>query len=89
MGFVMILFKYPERAPTAGEIENSLSFKTTMRSFFDCPAWFSASNAIPPASEASPITTTTFFFSFFRSLARARPSPTEIDVELWPHVTVS
>ena len=64
-----------ERAPTFLEIDISLSFKTTMRFFLRCPAWFSASKAIPPVSEPSPMTEMTRLASHldqFRQLLVAK-----------------
>ena len=66
------------------EILISLSFKITIKLVLDEPAWFRASNAIPPVKAPSPITAITEYFSFFKSLALAIPIAADIDVLLCP-----
>jgi hypothetical protein len=65
-------------------MDHSLSFKTTMRSRFWCPAWFRPSRARPDVSDPSPITAMTLWSSSFRSLATARPSAAEMEVPECP-----
>jgi len=48
------------------------------------PTSFNASKAIPPVNAPSPMTATTLYFSFFISLAHAKPRAAEMDVLLCP-----
>jgi hypothetical protein len=80
----MMRFRYPDSAPTLWEIENSLSFSTTTRSRFRCPAWLSPSKASPLERDPSPMTATTRFLFPSRSLAAAIPRAAEIDVPECP-----
>ena len=81
---VRIEFRYVDTPPTFSEMDILLSFKITIKLVSRCAALFSASYAIPPVREPSPITDTTVCLSPKRSLACARPSPAEIEVELCP-----
>jgi hypothetical protein len=78
-----------ESAPTLGEIDISLSLRMTMRFLLRWPAWLSASKAMPPVMEPSPITAMTRLLHFLRCFAMAMPRPAEIEVELWPVSKVS
>ncbi len=70
--------------PTFSEIDILLSFKTMIKFFLRRDALFSASYAIPPVREPSPITEIIVFSSLRRSLALTSPSPAEMEVELCP-----
>ena len=56
MGADILRERYEDMAPTFGEIDISLSFNTTIRlRSWRCPAWLSASNAMPAVIAPSPI----------------------------------
>ena len=77
--------RYDESAPTFGEIDISLSFSTTTRFFCcRCPAWFSASKAMPAVMPPSPISAIARRSSPRCWMARAMPSAAEIEVPAWP-----
>ena len=61
------------RAPTLREMDISLSFKMTTSGSCSLPMEFSASKAMPPASDASPMRATTFSSVPFNCRAFARP----------------
>ena len=63
---VLALLKNSEIPPTFLEMLISLSFNITIRLVFDAPAWFNASNAIPPVSAPVPYYCNYMFFSFFQ-----------------------
>ncbi|MNX61519.1 hypothetical protein D3C86_924530 [compost metagenome] len=82
---VVILVKYSFSAPTLGSMDIQLSFKITNRLDLEIPAWFNASNDIPPVKAPSPITAICCLsFSPFIWEATAIPKAAEIDVEECP-----
>ena len=78
----MSFTKYLFSAPTAGEIDISLSLRITIRgTFLLTQALFIASNAMPALIAPSPITATTLRFSFLVFAAIAIPKAAEMLVE--------
>ena len=71
-------------APTLREMDISLSFRMMTSGVCACPMWFSASNAMPPESAASPMTATTFSVPPRKSRAFAKPNATERESDACP-----
>ena len=72
------------KAPTAGAIDISLSFKIINRLVFKAPALLIASYAIPALIAPSPMTAITLLDLPSLSLATAIPRAAEIDVDECP-----
>jgi hypothetical protein len=68
-------------APTAGEIDMSLSLRMTSMSASATPALFSASKACPADIAPSPMIATTLRVSPLILAASAMPSAAEIEVD--------
>jgi hypothetical protein len=78
------LENHSESAPTLGEIDISLSFRTTMKLRWRYPAWFSPSKATPPVRAPSPTTDTTLPSWPRWRLPSTMPTPAETAVEACP-----
>jgi hypothetical protein len=76
-------------APTGGEIDISLSLRTTRSGTSIAPALFIASKAMPADMAPSPITAMARRFSPFSFAAAAMPSAAEIEVLEWAVPKVS
>ena len=66
-----------------------LSFKTMITRSRFSPMSLIASKASPPVSAPSPMSATTWYFSPFKSRARANPTAADSDVLLCPTVNAS
>ena len=76
-------------APTLREMDISLSFRMMTSGSCAWPMALSASNAMPPASDASPMTATIFSSVPLSARAFAKPSAMESESDAWPEQCTS